>query len=274
VSDRAPQCVLVVALPGMGKSHLLRELMARFEAQPSPVASVRARAEEVRRETPYATLSELVRRLHAVSPAASASEQASRLEAAIASLLPADRVRRAVAVLSLLLGLRPSGDLHSDVAALDPVRLEEALELTVAEVLRAATARTAVALVIDDAHWADAATLKLVGRASKLLEDAPLFVLLAARPEISEVTPPALRDAITQTLKLARSPSAPRTSWQRGRRLAHVARRDRAHHRAGTRATRCSCSSSSRPAWRTPRARSCRRTCWPRSEGAAAPTRP
>ncbi len=206
VSDRAPQCVLVVALPGMGKSHLLRELMARFEAQPSPVASVRARAEEVRRETPYATLSELVRRLHAVSPAASASEQASRLEAAIASLLPADRVRRAVAVLSLLLGLRPSGDLHSDVAALDPVRLEEALELTVAEVLRAATARTAVALVIDDAHWADAATLKLVGRASKLLEDAPLFVLLAARPEISEVTPPALRDAITQTLKLGPLP--------------------------------------------------------------------
>ena len=86
-------------------------------------------------------------------------------------------------------------DLRAVAAALDPdVALHKAKRLrAVATALRRITRERAVAVFVEDLHWADRASLDLLGFFAIELAAAPLFVVATQRP--SE-TPPQVADVL------------------------------------------------------------------------------
>src|SRR5262249_15524363 len=60
--------------------------------------------------------------------------------------------------------------------------------------VRAEAERGPVVLVLEDLHWGDLPTVKLVERALSLCADKPLFVLAMARPEIDDLFPGLWRE--------------------------------------------------------------------------------
>ena len=99
-------------------------------------------------------------------------------------------------------------------------------------------AQRPLAMLVDDAHWADSASLGVLAHIANRLEGIPVALVVASR---SEESLPAL-DALRRQAGGARD-GAPRAAAGRGGR-----RRRRAVVRARRRTTRCAARATSRPA--------------------------
>ncbi len=82
----------------------------------------------------------------------------------------------------------------------DEARLWEA----VARLIGALARRVPVALVLDDAHWADASSLGLLGYLLRRVEGAPLHLLVTARPPAPRSPLGVLMHALTREGRLER----------------------------------------------------------------------
>jgi tetratricopeptide (TPR) repeat protein len=82
----------------------------------------------------------------------------------------------------------------ADVPALvtarrDPLLMNASIITAWVDWLRAETEKSPVLLVLEDLHWGDLVSVKLVDAALQRLSDAPLFVLALARPEVKAAFP-------------------------------------------------------------------------------------
>jgi eukaryotic-like serine/threonine-protein kinase len=71
----------------------------------------------------------------------------------------------------------------------DAALMIEEMRAAFIDFLSGECARRPLLLVLEDLHWADKATVQMLDAAQRALEDAPLFVLALARPEIQDVFP-------------------------------------------------------------------------------------
>ena len=192
IEDHEPRAVLVTAPPGMGKSRLATEFLARARARPG-VRVVMARADAVAAGASLALAGKLLRSaagLHESDPNAKQRE-----------LLHAYLVARS-----------------SGAGSAAATKLEE-LEGTLGEIVCGATERgtrrrtrvlndlavtregqafqawldletqSPLLLVLEDLHWGDAPTVAYVEQALRGLRDRSLMVLALARPSVHDQFP-------------------------------------------------------------------------------------
>lgn len=172
---------------GFGKTRLLRDVAARLRASGAPIIEVRATPGE--RDIPYALAGVLAAALIeapgalGVSPASATS---------LVALNPALSSRLAVA---------------TDASVGDEAlrrRMQAVLDL-----LQAVADQQPVALVLDDLHWGDAASVRLIEGVKGRLDRAPVLVLSASRPEYTPGSdqslrlplPPLTRQAISEMVR-------------------------------------------------------------------------
>jgi tetratricopeptide (TPR) repeat protein len=208
IAARVAQLVIVTGPPGLGKSRILRELYERARTHASGPAILDARAEELRRHTPFAALGALVRRGFGISESAQPAEQRRTLAAAVGASASPDDARRITDFLGIAAGLQPEeGSVEIAAALRDPQLMDDQIERATLDALSALSQRAGgLVVLLDDAHWADVATLKLLARALRRLVDRPLFVAAFARPELDESAPHALREAASQRIQLGGLP--------------------------------------------------------------------
>ncbi|MEZ4411268.1 MAG: protein kinase, partial [Polyangiales bacterium] len=139
--------VLVLGDAGLGKSALARSLRARIAKRSDGALCLTATAEALDVDVPYALLAALLSR-------------ASETSAPVGAALEAIKQRSVPA--------------HEDVAD------------ELAAWLRALAHDRLVALVIDDAHWADAPSVRALSRALEGCDDATLLVVFQGRPSTAE----------------------------------------------------------------------------------------
>jgi tetratricopeptide (TPR) repeat protein len=170
------RAVLVVAPPGRGKSRLRAELLAGLEGATSWIA----RGDPLSAGSPFGMARQLVR----------AAVQGEDLRAFLAARLEPDEALRAADFLGELLG-RPSAEESPALRAArnDPVLMRDQIQRAWEDLLLSATRDEQVVLVLEDLHWGDAPSARLVDGALLRLRDRPLFVLALARPEIDDVLP-------------------------------------------------------------------------------------
>lgn len=149
---RGGRCaVFVEGEPGIGKSRLLAETLRHAEGR--GFAVLHGRAEEVTRTTPFAAVAE------ALAWNIRRDDSAS---ARIATILSAD---------------------VPDLAAPGAVRDVGAQVIELAlELLRARAADRPVILALDDLHWADPSTLRMVRAITVRLTDVPVVLVCTTRP--------------------------------------------------------------------------------------------
>lgn len=154
-----PRLVLCNGEPGVGKTALARTFTGRARGQ--GVLTAWGTASESPGTPPYWCWWQALRRL----------DEAARI-AELASEMGLDRELAWVAP-DLTSAAVPEGAVEAE----DRFRLFDA----VGRLLRAASRRSPVAVVLDDLHWADEASLLLLGHVVRELHDESLMLLVTAR---------------------------------------------------------------------------------------------
>ncbi len=176
IGDSTPVLVTISGPPGIGKTRLRREVLARILTQAAPPHVVLQRTEAYGRGHALGAATDVLRAIIEL-PKGSSAEEAEH--AITARLGPATRNEMTAANRKLLASLLANTELPEDV---DPRGARDALWLAMTDlVLQVVTDEPAV-IVLEDLQWADPESIgwfdHLLGRSAR----QPLLVLAMTRP--------------------------------------------------------------------------------------------
>ena len=191
-ADELARAVVVTAPPGVGKSRLLRELIARIQSAPAeaPPELWIARGDPTSAGAPFGMLAQLVRRAAGIQEGEPAAVRAGKLRDRVRRSVPAARADHVTERLAELAGVpaeAESAELRE--ARKDAASLGEQLRRAFVDFLGAECAARPVAVVLEDLHWGDVATVKAIDAALRELRERRLLVIALARPEVHELFP-------------------------------------------------------------------------------------
>ncbi|WP_437816151.1 serine/threonine-protein kinase [Sorangium sp. So ce1078] len=204
IEEATPSGALVIAAPGMGKSRLRHELLRRLRARSPGVEVLFAGGAPMSAGSPYALLGEALRRLCDVQVGDPPEGQEAKIRLRVGQRVPpadAERVSEFIAALCGIAVERPSVSLSA--ARSDPKIMSEQIRRAFLDLLRAETAARPCLLVLEDLHWGDAATVKLVDSALLELRERAFFVLAFARREVHDVFPKLWQGRVVHRVPLA-----------------------------------------------------------------------
>jgi hypothetical protein len=181
LDDGRPAVVLVTAPAGYGKSRLRLELSRRLREQRPAPSVMFARCEPMRADSPLSIAAELLRSLLAL-------EDGTSLEAAVRARVDEAEVKRVTAFTAELLGLGFPDDYSAQLAAArrDPALLKVQTRRAFEELLLAQAKSGPVAVMLEDLHWGDQASVQLLDQLLGRLREAPIFLCAFARPEVTQ----------------------------------------------------------------------------------------
>ena len=96
---------------------------------------------------------------------------------------------------------RSDGDGELEAAENDPRLMADRLRLTLVDWLSALAETRPLVILADDLQWADGASLDLLEDLAVQLTDAPMLVLLSARPELEERRPHLLAGVLAARIE-------------------------------------------------------------------------
>jgi hypothetical protein len=190
IDEATPRAVLVTGPPGAGKSRLFHELRRRVEGPGreggDAVQVLVGRGDPMSAGSPYGLLGQVLRRLAGIRDGEDLEVQRAKLARRVAERLPAAEVGRVATFLGELCGVPfpDEEDVALGAARQEPRVMNDRITRAVLDLLRAECAARPLLLVLEDLHWGDALTLRLVEAALRDLDDCPLLVLAFARPEV------------------------------------------------------------------------------------------
>jgi eukaryotic-like serine/threonine-protein kinase len=207
-----PKVVLVTGAAGAGKSRLRHELERRLRASPKPPRVVQCRGNPLSMATPYAQIAHLIRDVAELHEGEAASVTREKLTAHVGALVPPDQVARVTGFLGELVGasLDAKGNLPVRAARRSAEAMTDQIRLAFVATLRGWCRQQPTILILEDLHWCDAASVKLLDGAMRKLQGEALFVLALARPEAHERFPDLWRKSFATEIHLP--PLSPRAS--------------------------------------------------------------
>jgi tetratricopeptide (TPR) repeat protein len=208
--DRSARAILVTAPAGMGKSRLRHELVVRLRENYPDILLICGRGDWIGAGSAFSMLGGALRAALGIE-AGEAIELKRRKILDAASACEAASVgadggmqTRVAEFLGELMGV-PFPDDESprlraarQNASIRANRIREAF----VDFMRAAASARPVLWVLEDLHWGDAPSVKLLDAALRDLKDLPLVVLAFARPEVLEVFPKLWGDRALYSIHL------------------------------------------------------------------------
>lgn len=203
-TDSVARVALVTGPPGLGKSRLRQELVARLRLlDPMPEVWIGS-ADALGGSAPYALFAKVLR-----DAMGFIDERAVIVEQVRARVPDRDALRVAT-FLAEALGAPldatpplPHADAQLVAARREPPLMAEQIQRALLDFLRGACAAAPVVVVLEDAHWADLPTMKLVDAALRELAELPLLVVAFARPDIDDSFPGLWSERSVLRLSLA-----------------------------------------------------------------------
>ncbi|HEV8245536.1 MAG TPA: protein kinase, partial [Polyangiaceae bacterium] len=203
-SDSTPILVSITGPPGIGKSRLRREVMARITSQADPPLIVLQRSEAYAQGHALGAAADVVRAIINL-PKGATSAEAER--AIVGSLGPSTRDELTARNRELLARLLANEPLPE---GLDPRGSRDALWLAMTDLVLQIATTQQTALIMEDLQWADPESIgwldHMLGRASH----RPLLVMALVRPEFWQ--DPADRFAGRDHVRLELRPVSKRAS--------------------------------------------------------------
>ena len=195
------QVVSVVGEAGAGKSRLIGELLAGLEADGRLTGTaIRRAACSSLGEPTYGVFGALFREAYQVDPADSLEVARRKLAAGLRALGARDQEAEAIApVLSYVLGVE-----ETKPRDVEPEQLQRQIALAARALIERRLEQQPLLIIVEDLHWADAASVELLRHVVDLLSDRPLMVLLSHRPDAH---PPVVARAAQSVIRL--SPLSP-----------------------------------------------------------------
>lgn len=190
--EESQSCVVVVvAPPGIGKSRLRHEFLRRLERQKAEAAVLYGRGDLMSAGSPYGMVGQALRRMCAIASSEPATVQQRKLSERIGRYLRPGDTQRIVSFLAEVCGvpMPDDGNALLRAARQDPTIMGEQVSQAFVQWLRAECSQRLQLLVLEDLHWGDAPTVRLVDVALRELSTQPFMCLALARPEVQEKFP-------------------------------------------------------------------------------------
>ncbi|VTU45658.1 ATP-binding protein [Variovorax sp. PBL-E5] len=194
-SGRA-QVVSVVGEAGAGKSRLLAELFARLERDGRLAATaVRRTSCSSLGEPTYGTFGALFREAYRVDAGDPLELARRKLHDGLLALgADADETDAIAQVLPYLLGLQDDARPRD----IEPEQLQRQITLAARSLIERRLAQRPLMVVVDDLHWADAASVDLLREVADQLADRPLMLLVLQRPDARALRPTRAQQAVVE----------------------------------------------------------------------------
>ncbi|WP_237245038.1 MULTISPECIES: serine/threonine-protein kinase [Sorangium] len=204
VDEPSARAVLVIAPPGVGKSRLAQEFLRRVAERAPRASTWTGRGDPLRAGSPYGLLAGAIQGACGIVEGDALAARRDKVLARVARRVPeAERPRTAAFVGELIGAPFPDGESSLLRAARRDARImAEQVQRAFLALVRAACAEGPVVLVLEDLHWGDPETMRLVDAALRHLADEPLFVLALARPEVTVLFPRLWAERSVHELRL------------------------------------------------------------------------
>ncbi len=204
IDEPMVHAVVVTGPAGIGKSRLRYELVNRIRRKKLPVQVLIGRGDPMSAGAPFGLIAHALRRAIGVRDDKSPDAARAKLSARVGRHVPREDRERVVEFLGELLDLAPSGpgSIQLRTARRDPVLMGDQIRRAWEDWLRAECQVQPVLLVLEDLHWGDLPTVRLLDGSLRALAGLPFMVLALARPDVHELFPDLWGERGTQEIRL------------------------------------------------------------------------
>jgi tetratricopeptide (TPR) repeat protein len=218
VQESLASAVLVVGPAGSGKSRLCREFLSRSQQQNEHLTVLMGRAGSVAAGSAYGMIADAIRRAAGIRDGEPLDVRRRKLTARLSRSIDSARLPTIAAFLGELISTPfPDNQARGLRAARDDAMLmSDATRAAWEDWIAAECASQPLILVLEDLHWGDAATVRLVGSTLRNLHDLPLMVLVLSRPEVHDHFPSLWAERDVQLVKLGPLPAKASEQLVRG----------------------------------------------------------
>jgi predicted ATPase len=203
-SEPQAGAVLVLGTSGAGKSRLMDELRTRLGGASSPRDARTifhlGRADVASSGVPYGVLADAIRRGAGLRRGEGVAARSAKLLDRMGNRVPPAVASKAAALLAELTG--GPAPLAAGTPVIDPAAAVDATREAMETFLTAECALAPVLLALEDAQWADAASLTVLASVLRTLRDLPLVVVAVARPELLDRFPGLWCERDVQVIRL------------------------------------------------------------------------
>lgn len=197
--------ILVLGEPGMGKSRIAHEARARLRSTFPDVEIWWGQGDSFRSESALFVLGQILRGAAGAHESQPPSARWRQLSQLVHRRLPDPRDHWVAEILGDVAGAPPVGEepsLALRSARGDPQVMSTRIEEAWQRLVDASCARGPLVLMINDLHWVDVATQRLLRSTIRPLARQPLCVVGLARPELSTAPPRLWEQAELQRIRL------------------------------------------------------------------------
>ena len=204
--------VWVVGEAGIGKSRLTNEFATRLT--PSGVRVATGKCLARRTNQAFSLFSDLLASIFELPGDSEAAEVRSRIDTVCERFLVDNRIARPI--LEVLVGVKPEESDERLLGELETEQLQQQMFVTVRNLLVDLTVDKPLLIVLDDVHWIDSWSAKLLRYLSSVVQSSPILFLCTSRVEEAERVARQLgdtlssQDAHTLHLRIESLPSAER----------------------------------------------------------------
>ena len=203
--EAVSRAVLVAGAPGIGKSRLRNELVARFRGSAVDARIWLGGSDPLTAGSPLGTLARLLRHEFGLQSGEPHEVHERKIRARVGRRFGEVEQGRIAPFLGELAGVPFCDDNDPALRAArgDPRLLGDRMQSAWLDLLRAECDAGPLAIMLEDLHWGDRGTVEYIDLALRALHDRPLLVIAFARPEIATTFPRLWAERELHTVRLA-----------------------------------------------------------------------
>ena len=203
IEESVARVVLVTGPPGIGKSRI-RDEFVRSPKRREEAQIWIARGDPIRAGSAFGLLGEALHGAAGVQAGEPLGTRQKKLRARVARHVPAADVARISEFIGEIAGtpFPDEGSVQLRAARRDAMLMGDQMRRAWEDFLSAECAAQPVVLVLEDLHWGDLPTVKLVDAALRRLAEQPFLVVALARTEVHQIFPKLWAERGLQEIRL------------------------------------------------------------------------
>lgn len=177
--------VNIIGEAGIGKSRLIGEFKKKDAIR--KVNLLEGRALSIGKNLSFHPIIDIIKNWVAIKEDDSKKETTFKLEKAIKEVCP-EGVEEIFPFIATLMGMKLTGKYAERLKGIEGEALEKLILKSLRELLIKAAERKALVVIIEDLHWADMSSIKLLESLFRLAEDHPILFINVFRPGHEETS--------------------------------------------------------------------------------------